>query len=69
LKISQEVQSLKHQLHRQEMELESSRLEVEDLKANNTQLCELNKQCTSRYLNADKAAAEIKTTNSQLKVQ
>ncbi len=68
LKISQEVQSLKHELHRQQTELTSSRLEVEDLKANNTRLCELNKECTSRYLNAEKLTAQAKTAKSQLEV-
>eukprot|EP01034_Spumella_vulgaris_P021694 gene21694-27744_t len=64
----QDVQKLTNKLHLKQVELDSSRLEVDHLKESNTSLIQSSKECTSRQLEAERRSAELQRYNLDLKI-
>lgn len=68
LKSSQEINSLRHQLHQAETELHSSRLEVEAFRSDNATLRETLQEFHASRIGADRKTAETMAANSRLEV-
>lgn len=68
LKAEQEKQRLAFENHRLETLLESSRDEVAQIAAHNSQLREKTKEFNGAKITADRKAAEILTRNSKIEV-